>query len=88
MSADNLKPSNMSLGMLKRPDNEQLYIIRSLFLVQNNVTSFTTVLIFGIFCPPRSAEVENGVGIFQDDQLDALLGAVFKRSNDLGYSYE
>ena len=67
MSADNMKLSNMSLSMLKRLDNEQLYIIKAFFLMQNNVTSFTTVLIFGIFCPPGSAEVENGVGISQND---------------------
>ena len=57
-------------------------------LMQNNVTSFTTVLIFGIFCPPGLVEVENGAGIFQDDRLDAFRGAVFKRGNDLGCSYE
>ena len=51
-------------------------------------TKLVAVLIFGIFCPLGSAEVENGAGISQNDRLDALLGAVFKRSNDLGYSYE
>lgn len=56
--------------------------------MQNNVTSFTTVLIFGIFAHQGLAEVENGAGIFQDDRLDALRGAVFKRGNDLGCSYK
>ena len=31
MSVDNIKLPNMSLSMLKRLDNEQLYIIKALF---------------------------------------------------------
>ena len=56
--------------------------------MRNNVTNLATVLIFGLYCPLGSAEVKNGAGIFQDNRLDAFRGAVFKRGNDLGCSYE
>ena len=56
--------------------------------MQNNVTSLATVLIFGIFCPPGSAKVENGMGISQNSRLDALRIAFFDCGNDFGGSCE
>ena len=57
-------------------------------MLQNNVTSFATVLIFGIFCPPGSAKVENGMGISQNSRLDAPRIAFFDCGNDFGGSCE
>ena len=74
-------------GLADNHFNEQYFDMFIIFLAVNAIR-LATVLIFGIFCPPGLVEIENGAGIFQDDRLDAFRGAVFKRGNDLGCSYE